>query len=629
MDNKSFRLYSKDYEYLRKLEVLEDTFTQSINALGELHLSYTGDDPEAGQFIVFKDCLGEYHELVIKEVNASHSVAFNKSLWAVDSFANTAGDYLDEKRVRAGSPHNALTRLLEDTMWSVGSVSATGNKDISYYHTDVYSGLQDLIDTYGCEYRTRIVMGDTGIRERLVDLASTFGNNNGKRFTYGKDLISIDREYSPRMVYTAMHGFGKGIEKGDGYSRSITFESINSGKDYVADEDARLVYGRSDGRGGRLHNHGKVVFSDCEDPQELLKLTKQALEAQLHPDVNYRVNAVDLKAYGYDFEGVALGDEVLVIDKAFNPEIRVSSRVTEMVTSLTKPIEATYQFGTFSNVLEKSMRETSKALSDIRSNQPIWDRANAFDKDGKLQSAYLTGLFEYINGLFRSAGTYIKFDENRGILLFNRPEEKDATWAMQLSSAGWRVANTKRANGEWNWSTAATGEGLTANVINAGVLKGANGHWNLETGDITLNNLQGSNADLSGSLTSGSTNKISIKNGKIEGSKNGKHLGTIDFDSWAYSYGGYDFDDGLQITAPAIFLNTNKLYYAGAGSGARSNRMLDGYVLIADGVRTRAVQDENGNWLTAVAIHYSNLIVYGGLIKSVENKGWEGDRRAL
>lgn len=539
MDSKSFRLYSDEYVYLRKLEVLEDTLTQSINSLSELKLSYTGVDPEVGQFIVFKDALGEYHEMVIKEVNATHSIAFNKSLWAVDSFANTAGDYVDEKRVRGGSPHEALTKLLNGTLWKVGSVSATNATDISFYHTDVFKGLQDLIDAYGVEFRTRIVMGDTGVRERLVDLANTFGNNNGKRFTYGKDLISIDREYSPRMVYTVMHGFGKGIEKGDGYSRSITFESINGGKDYVADEDARLVYGRSDGHGGRLHNHGKVEFSDCEDPQELLKLTKQALEAQLHPDVNYRVNAVDLKTYGYDFEGVGLGDEVLVIDKAFNPEIRVLSRVTEMVTSLTKPIEATYQFGTFSNVLEKSMRDTTQALSNIRSNQPIWDRAGAFGQDGKLESTYLKGLFSFINDIFRSAGTYVKFDENRGILLFNRPEEKDATWAMQLSSAGWRVANTKKANGEWNWTTAATGDGITANVINAGKLRGGAVNFDLDAGALTIN---GEIAGQPVTVTLDGSNVLSIDSGdKFIGGLVSRDDGTLSLQASTVGYSKQSF----------------------------------------------------------------------------------------
>lgn len=510
MDNKSFRLYSDEYVFLRKLDVLEDTLTQRINTLSELKLSYTGEDPQVGQFIVFKDALGEYHEMVIKEVNATHSVAFNKSLWAVDSFANTAGDYVDEKRMRGGSPHAALSKLLEGTMWQVGSVSATNSADISFYHTDVFKGLLDLIDAYGIEYRTRIVMGDTGIRERYIDLAKTFGSNNGKRFTYGKDLISIEREYSPRMVYTAMHGYGKGIEKGDGYSRSITFESINGGKDYIADEDARLIYGRSDGHGGRVHNHGRVDFSDCEDPQELIKLTREALEAQLHPDVTYRVNAVDLKRYGYDFEGVALGDEVLVIDKAFMPEIRVSSRVTEMATSLTKPIEAEYQFGTFNNLLQKSMRDTAQAIDGIKANQPIWDRAGAFGQDGKLNASYLTDLFEHINGIFRAAGTYVKFSEERGILLFNAPDESHATWAMQLASSGWRVANTKKANGEWNWTTAATGDGITANVINAGVLRGGAVNFDLDAGALTIN---GEIAGQPVTVTLDGSNVLSIDSG--------------------------------------------------------------------------------------------------------------------
>ena len=112
--------------------------------------------------------------------------------------------------------------------------------------------------------------------------------------------------------YTTSRGVATG-----GFTRRLTFGSVNDGANWVGDEDARLVWGRWDAsREAKVHRFGHVVFPDCEDASELKALTEAALAAACVPKVSYEVDvaAVDGGA------GVRLGDDVAVIDSSRSPE---------------------------------------------------------------------------------------------------------------------------------------------------------------------------------------------------------------------------------------------------------------------------------------------------------------------
>ena len=48
------------------------------------------------------------------------------------------------------------------------------------------------------------------------------------------------------------------------------------------------------------------------------------------------------------------------------------------------------------------------------------------------------------------------------------------------------IANSKKSDGSWNWSTFGTGDGFVADVISAGTLKGGKVKWNLEDGTFLI-----------------------------------------------------------------------------------------------------------------------------------------------
>ena len=124
-------------------------------------------------------------------------------------------------------------------------------------------------------------MSGSVVTARRVSLRGRVGADNGKRFTYTKDLVSVTREVDEGNVATALYGYGKAPESTDddgnltgGYERKLTFGDVNGGKNWVGDADALARWGRPDGRGGKTHVFGDVEFGDCEDARELLSLTR-------------------------------------------------------------------------------------------------------------------------------------------------------------------------------------------------------------------------------------------------------------------------------------------------------------------------------------------------------------------
>lgn len=612
---------------------MSGTYTREINALDELEFYYIGEDPDYQDRILYKDDLGYWHEFIVLEINAKRTKDIIKRCYAVDSFVETQQDFVDDKRAYDAGADTALSRMLTNSRFEVGRVSVSKQGNFNIYRDSPYNVFPDLLKEFECEFKTRIEVDNSGIKHRYIDLGDAIGREEGKRFTYSKDLIEVERIYEPGFIYTALNGYGKSLEtEGGGHDRREDFSDINGGKTYVGDEEARERWGRPNNDGTRSHSFGKVIFDKIEDHRELLEATKKALYEQLKPKIMYKASVINLKAYGYDFEGVAVGDSVLIVDKTFEPELRIKARIQKNVTDLNNPDLMTLEIGSYTDVINKAYKAQAEAIQNITSNMDRWNKAaNAFDADGSLKTDHMTNVFDAINKEFEAGQSYVRISKTNGLIIYDSPDPKTATKAVNLEAGGIRLSNKRKPNGEFDFNTVAiTGDGINASTITAGEIKGANGHWNLETGDITLNNLQGSNADLSGTLTSGTYPKIKIEDGKINGYKSGTNIGTVDFDTWAFDNNGRaGIKDGLKIEAPAIFLNTDALFYAGKNSSYESNKMMDGYIRFVDKVKYRVVQDGDGVWFTAVGIHYSNIIVYGGLIKSVESDTWEGDSRAI
>ena len=364
------------------------------------------------------------------------------------------------------------------------------------------------------------------------------------------------------------------------------------------------------------------------------------------PTVSYTVDATALARAGEGFEGADEGDLVTVVDKVYDPPLRVRTRITKVVEDQLRPGEVTYTFGNYQTVAELMAAQKSSAkrtASSIRAT--VADAVNASNKastgkwgeslaasekrqeafareqggaakdytdevkdaldkalkeyadkgdttleealkkysdDGNLSleevlklytdttveqsesvlkqideanKEYLEGvtgslderltsaesevdglqnqldqlptdirkkIVEMLNSEINTTGGWVYEEPGQGILVYDKKPE-NATKCVKIGGGVIGVANSKYSSGAWKWRTAITGDGVTADELTTGRIKGGNSYWDLDSGAFYLR-------DGSIFMTDGNGNKVYINatNGFQIYDKNGSIIaGTV------------------------------------------------------------------------------------------------------
>lgn len=565
---------------------------------------------DKGDRLVWRDLKGRWHENIVDGVEEERASAGILYTYYCPTSAQIEllGDYLEDKRPYDVSAYAALASALSSSRWQVGTVADLGQAGTNFYHTNAWAAIHDVADTWGGELSFEIQVSGTKVTARRVCMAKQIGEDNGKRFTYAKDLVSVKRSVDEGNVCTALYGYGKSLQTADkdgnltgGYDRKLTFGDVNGGRNWVGSADALARWGRPDGKGGKAHVFGDVEFSDCEDAAELKKLTEAQLAQSCVPTVSYTVDATALARAGEGFEGADEGDLVTVVDKVYDPPLRVRTRITKVVEDQLRPGEVTYTFGNYQTVAELMAAQKSAAKSTAstiratvteavnasnKASTGKWgeslaaaeERQKAYTKEvggaakdytdtsieqsesvlkqiDEANKKYLEGvtgklderltsaegevdglqkqldqlptdirkkIVEMLNSEINTTGGWVYEEPGQGILVYDKKPE-NATKCVKIGGGVIGVANSKYSSGAWKWRTAITGDGVTANELTTGRIKGGNSYWDLDSGAFYLR-------DGSIFMTDGNGNKVYINatNGFQIYDKNGSIIaGTV------------------------------------------------------------------------------------------------------
>lgn len=477
--------------------VLSAIHTDELNGEDSLTVETT-DSLQKGYRLVWVDARGRAHEHIVASIG--QETRDGKTVTTAvceNSLSETYGDYITDLRPLKASAAIALTKALSTTRWIVGLVDNLGSADATFYHTSAREAIQDTVETWGGELETEIVISGDEVSTRKVNLLAQRGADSGKRFTYTKDLISVIRTVDVGDVVSALYGYGKGEETDTGgYGRRLSFGSINGGKDYLEDATALAMWGRPNGS-GRTHAYGSVVFEDCEDKAELLRLTRAEFERRKVPRVSYECDVIDLESAGMTHEGVDVGDTVYIIDKGFTPELRVQGRVAKIERDA---ITGEAQTVTVGNIIDDIASILAKQAADLKA---LGHRSSSWDVAASANSNYINQIINGLNLEFDSGASYIYQSPTQGIIVGSVPLNPETgkptrtpAGAIQLKGGGFRIADAVKADGSFDWRTFGTGSGFTADEITAGVIQGGANHWNLETGDLLFK--QGGITDTTG-----------------------------------------------------------------------------------------------------------------------------------
>lgn len=274
----------------------------------------------------------------------------------------------------------------------------------------------------------------------------------------------------------------KTMGTGDSEAR-IGIAEINNDLPYVEDEAATSNWGIPDGLGGILPLESEVVFDDIEDPNTLLSLGKKLLEKLSKPQISYEADVVSLGRAGFSPDAVGVGDVVQIVDTTFTPPIRVEGRVLKIEEDLLESVDSTrITLGTIQETYTQRRAAQQQKLDELIARSSDWNTA------ADCGNIYVHDLINRMNELLNARGGYTYLTPDEGILIYDKPEDEHPTKAIQLGGGFWRVADSLKPNGDWDWKNLADGSGIYANRIYTGVLSDAVGKnfWNLDTGEFSL-----------------------------------------------------------------------------------------------------------------------------------------------
>ena len=460
--------------------------TCAVDGTDTLDITTLDSGVEKNDRILYLDGKGLWHEYIVQSVETQRDEGKPvTTAYCVNSIAELGSVYILDKRGRKTTAPERVRVALEGTRWDVGTVdngTIRHYADLNFYHQSVLKSLQDITKAYGLEIETSISVVNGKVTARTVSLLEQRGNHNAeRRFEYGCDLNSVKRTLMAEQVITRLYAWGKGEEKTDddgnstgGYSRRIGIKEVNGGKPYLDDAEAQKYWGVLE---------GDAVFEDCADRNELLKLAKARLDQVSKPQVSYEAGVVNLGRAGFDANGVSVGDTVQIVDTTFNPPIRVEGRVLKIEEDLLDSVTATrITLGNIHESYTQKRRAIQQKLDALIAQSSEW---NAVAEGNGL---YVRDLIEHVNTVLNARGGYTYFTPNAGLFVYDKNKGKNPTTVTQIGGGFWRIADSKKSNGDWDWKKVCDGHGLFADRIYTGILSDAQGRnfWNLDTGEFSL-----------------------------------------------------------------------------------------------------------------------------------------------
>ncbi|SDY23427.1 phage minor structural protein, N-terminal region [Thermoactinomyces sp. DSM 45892] len=434
---------------------------------------------QIGDHIVLKDLDAIFRAFFIVDEQETHSDTFTRQFYAEDLGVNELNDEIvTDIRPQNTNAETALSRILKHTIWKVGQVDNLGINSMNVYYESVMSGVKKMLQTWGGELRFRVTMNSQNqITGRYVDLLSQLGRRTGKRFEYGKDLTNVERVVDIKMIKTALFGRGKGVEdeNGTGFGRRLNFADVEWSQErgdpcdkplhqeWIGDPESLGIWGHVSPDGSKRHRFDVFTSEEETDAEKLLQKTWERLHEIKQPMITYKMDVIDLEqvsAQEYKHEAIRLGDSVFVIDRKFSVDVQLEARIIELERDLISPENTKVTLG---NVLGDIGSYVKELQDELKKKVSIGDPIG-----------WLEGARDIENIEFERSGAYVYMNDVDGLLTTNRPKgniDHPPDAAVQIKSAGVRIANSLKPDGSFDWKTFMTAGGMIADNITSGKIR--------------------------------------------------------------------------------------------------------------------------------------------------------------
>lgn len=243
-------------------------------------------------------------------------------------------DFMEAFRLENASYYDVLAKIVPYTRFEAGTYGFGGVSEATAWITrkSVLEAIRKVEEIYNVEFRLDIEVDEDAqcVGSRKLSFSAEQGAWRGVRLTRGKNLDKGTLVVEADDVVTALFGYGSSFgaydEDGNatgGFTRRLTFGSVNNGMNYVEDVRAKERYGRKNADGTYRNNFGHVIFDDIEKPDALYRKTHEELQRRTSPKVSYDIEGdLDMSE-----RRIGLGDTVLVTDAVAGVRHRCGMRV--------------------------------------------------------------------------------------------------------------------------------------------------------------------------------------------------------------------------------------------------------------------------------------------------------------
>lgn len=409
---------------------------------------------------------------VDKRSKENNNIVLNGTYTLFDELK--AYDIIRDKRPTNATALSGITTILEGSRWQVGNVTSTHLGTANWYYISRLEAFWEYLENWNVEFKPRMTFSQGQITGRYIDIVDKRSADYGKWYEYGDNLLDIKAEQASDSLYTAFVGRGKGEESGNGYGRRIGFNSVTwttgNGKpvnkplnqDFVEIPSATALYGYSDGKPRTT----VVIFEDIEDPVQLLEQTYEYALNECRPKLQLRADVLETQLS-------ELGETCTIVRDDIG--IRYKTRVFKLTRNFLNKDQKTVEFG--DEIVQSTAKRNNAIVKEIKKQE---DQTIAW-LDG-LQQELLDSYFNE-DGYNYDLKAGNDYDLPGGFYSFNAPIDQNPTKLIYMGAGTLAIANGKLPNGQWNFRTWGTGDGFTADLINAGIMRGAFMEHNLNVGE--------------------------------------------------------------------------------------------------------------------------------------------------
>lgn len=492
-------------------------YVEEINGEHSLTITTTQALEKTNRVLV-RDAMGIWHEYVVMGAAETHqskagTEAEYYCIWSLQydamcTFVNSpygAGVVPGHASVPVSARTALEVSLSGTSRWGIGTVTVTTMASASFYRRSGWEALQTVIEQWGGELQATITVDSHGVVSRSIDLLAHVGSSTAKRrFDFGHDVANIKRTFCDDVWPCRIIPLGKAQEtENGGYSRRPSIESVNGGVLWVQDDEV-VPYVSTMDANGELEYPTIIVQNDTyEDPADLLAWALEHKTDYTRPRVTYESDVIQFVKAGLNAHGVELGENVIVVDKAFgvNPftdievvatsaGLRINARVMRIEGDLLDATKTKLTIGNLADSLGSRLAGVSKRMGQL-------EEMIGSSQQYQATAEYVANLISRINAEINATGGYTYLVPGIGAVTYDvavsDPTGGDeASQATEMRGGTLRFANTRTASGDWDWTNVITADGylaLAATIarLEAGYISNADGSFYVDLDGQTVN----------------------------------------------------------------------------------------------------------------------------------------------